>query len=310
MNCIFENLFSWILFVASVISGLCYVYDCKYNLKKRKATVEEARVSLGSGFTKKQEKKLLEPQGVVGQVGSLFYVIVLVFLIRSFLIEPFRIPSGSMMPTLQDGDFIVVNKFKYGIRNPLTNKPLIDISDPKRGDVVVFKYPEDKTVDFIKRVIGLPGDLILYRDKKLYILPKEAEQGARPTLIANILLGEGNSIDGIGRVEPFKTYEEDLLGNKHRMMITDGTPSLEPYFYKQDRMQTAMWKVPEDSYFMMGDNRDNSKDSRFWGFVHKDQLVGEAFGIWLSLDFSRTPDSQRPSWLPSRVIFERIGGLK
>ncbi len=175
---------------------------------------------------------------------------------------------------------------------------------------MVFKYPEDKSVDFIKRVVGIPGDLILYRNKKLYILPCDAKEGESPQLIMNNLLYSADNIDGIGKIEPFKTYEEDLIGAKHRIMLTDGTPSLEPYFYKQERMQIAMWKVPDDCYFMMGDNRDNSKDSRFWGFVPKDNLVGEAFGIWLSLDFSKDKDSQLPSWLPSRVMFNRIGGLK
>ena len=185
MDAVFENLFAWILLLATVITGVAYVYDTKVLLPKRKQVLEGAKKAASEQnkpLSKKECKKMLEPNTIVGQAGSLFTVILFVFIFRSFIVEPFRIPSGSMQPTLEPGDFIVVSKLSYGIRNPLTNNVLIDTSAPERGDVIVFKYPKDKTTDYIKRVIGLPGDTVIYQDKHLYLLKADAPEDAVPEL--------------------------------------------------------------------------------------------------------------------------------
>ncbi len=189
---------------------------------------------------------------------SLFPVILAVLVIRSFIVEPFRIPSGSMIPTLLPGDFILVNKFAYGIRLPVAHNKVISVGEPERGDVVVFRYPKDPSQDYIKRVVGLPGDEIVYRDKRLYVNGELMEQAA---------LGDyqGDPLVSLRR--------EAIDGVEHQLLVHERAP---------DRPEQL--RVPEDSYFMMGDNRDRSSDSRVWGFVPEENLVGEAFLIWMSWD--------------------------
>lgn len=196
---------------------------------------------------------------------SLFPVFLIVLVLRSFVVEPFRIPSGSMYPTLEIGDFIVVNKFAYGVKLPVTQTKILPIGEPERGDVVVFKYPKDPDVDYIKRVIGLPGDEIAYYGKTLYINGNPVKQK---------LLGEyegtasGKVMDGASLLEEFlEEHSHDIL--------------LDPEKGSQD-MNTVV--VPEGHYFMMGDNRDHSNDSRFWGFVPEKNLKGKAFAIWMNWD--------------------------
>lgn len=206
---------------------------------------------------------------------SFFPVILLVFALRSFLVEPFKIPSGSMMPTLLAGDYILVNKFTYGLRVPILNNTFFQMNMPKRGDVIVFHYPPDPTIDYIKRVVGVPGDRIQYKDKQLII--------------------NGNALD----VKFMDYYEYELQGAN----IMSARRSLErlgdiehdilvhdiPNQYNVDspgaRLQNGETiTVPENSYFAMGDNRDNSADSRVWGFVPEHNLVGKAFFIWFNFD--------------------------
>ncbi|WP_366949797.1 signal peptidase I [Immundisolibacter sp.] len=194
---------------------------------------------------------------------SFFPVILAVFLLRSFLVEPFRIPSGSMLPTLHVGDFILVNKFTYGIRLPVIDKKIIDIGSPQRGDVVVFRYPPDPSTDYIKRVVGLPGDRIGYYDKVLYVngepvTRREAAQTVRE-----------------GGTEWVRVPER--LG-EHAYVVQ---------WMPQRQGPQGEVTVPPGQYFVMGDNRDNSKDSRYWGFVPDRNLVGKAFFIWMSWDADR-----------------------
>jgi signal peptidase I len=217
----------------------------------------------------------------VDYAKSFFPVILVVFFIRSFLIEPFKIPSGSMIPTLQVGDFILVNKFTYGVRLPIINKTFIPINTPQRGDVMVFRYPENPTLDYIKRVVGLPGDTVEYRNKRLWINGVEQTQQAD---------GEYNYVEsGLNFVHTEKRVE--TLGNhKHPILINPDTPTLhlsavaefsgrENCSYDEEMVRC---KVPEGGYFMMGDNRDNSRDSRYWGFVPDKDIVGTAFFIWMN----------------------------
>lgn len=194
---------------------------------------------------------------------SLFPILLIVLVIRSFIIEPFRIPSGSMLPTLEIGDFIMVNKFTYGLKLPVFHTMLIATSTPERGDVVVFRYPDDPTKDYIKRIIGLPGDRIAYKDKLVYIndIPAAQMTNARDKQPYSNLYGR----------ELFRKTE--YLGvRKHEILLADSLRG----------RRGREWQVPEDSYFVMGDNRDNSNDSRAWGFVPAANLVGKAFFIWMN----------------------------
>lgn len=202
----------------------------------------------------------------VDYARSFFPVILIVLLIRSFLAEPFRIPSGSMEPTLLVGDLILVNKFAYGLRWPVLNKKFIDLGGPKRGDVVVFRFPKDPSLDYIKRVIGLPGDIIEYRSKQL-------------TINGEPVPAEWLSDDNLPLRRGLQQATERLPGKEHAIQI-DQTRGRRAY-------PNNPWTVEEGNYFVLGDNRDHSEDSRFWGFVPDDHLVGKAFLIWMQLSPSQ-----------------------
>ena len=191
-------------------------------------------------------------------------MILIVLLLRSFVVEPFRIPSGSMMPTLLVGDFILVNKFAYGIRLPVLDTKIIEVSKPERGDVVVFRYPENPSIDYIKRVVGLPGDRIGYYNKQLFINDIPVPQTGWETYVGE---GAGSAMTGA------KVRVEKLGQVTHKILIDTSRGTVEGKFI-----------VPEGHYFMMGDNRDNSNDSRYWGYVPEENLVGKAFMIWMSWD--------------------------
>jgi signal peptidase I len=210
---------------------------------------------------------------------SFFPVILIVFLLRSFLVEPFKIPSSSMVPTLLVGDFILVNKFTYGIRIPVLNRKVIQIGNPERGDVMVFSFPEDPSLDYIKRVVGVPGDRVEYRNKRLTI------NGAPvPTRQIDDYLSKE-------RMQFSKRFVETLNGTEHEILLDeDASASMMPgrafpfagnCNYNSSGLACT---VPPGHYFMMGDNRDNSSDSRVWGFVPDENIVGKAFFIWLNLN--------------------------
>lgn len=194
---------------------------------------------------------------------SLFPIFVVVLIIRSFIVEPFRIPSGSLEPTLLTGDFILVNKFNYGLRLPVLGDKFVKIREPKVGDIVVFHWPANPKYDFIKRVIGVPGDHIKYQDKTLYINGKKITQ--KP-------LGYAVDTDDAGNTWTVQKFSEDLLNVKHDIYRN---PMVAPYNFNDI-------VVPKGMYFVMGDNRDDSEDSRYWGFVPESALVGKAFLVWFS----------------------------
>jgi signal peptidase I len=231
---------------------------------------------------KRRPAQAVQPWWVEYSV-SFFPVIVVVFLLRSFVVEPFKIPSGSMIPTLHIGDFILVNKFDYGIRLPIVNEKIIPIGYPKRGDVMVFRYPEDPSLDYIKRVVGLPGDTVEYRNKRLIINGK--------------LVPEREIKDYLSKstMQFYKRYVEDLGGVQHQILIDPNAPAyvsqVLPHPDAKDchyNREGFVCHVPPGHYFMMGDNRDNSSDSRVWGFVPDANIIGKAFFIWLNLgDLSR-----------------------
>jgi signal peptidase I len=212
---------------------------------------------------KKRTAGATEPV-MVEYAKSFFPVILAVFLIRSFIVEPFKIPSGSMMPTLLVGDFILVNKFTYGLRVPILNNTFIEVGHPQRGEVMVFHFPKDPSLDYIKRVVGLPGDKIEYRNKQIFVNGEAMPQQDNGNYD---YVGPGlNQVSTRRLLERLGTHNHDIL-------IDDSNPVRD--------MQVT---VPAGNYFMMGDNRDNSNDSRFWGFVPEQNVVGRAFYIWMSFD--------------------------
>ncbi len=215
---------------------------------------------------------------LVETAHSFFPVLIIVLLLRSFIAEPFRIPSGSMMPTLLVGDFILVNKFAYGVRLPVLHTKIVEIGNPERGDIVVFRFPKNPEVDYIKRIVGLPGDTIAYYNKKTYINGKLAKQ---------VSLGRYHGVGQGSHMTGAEHFLEDLSGTEHSILIKEGYPTVEGKFV-----------VPEGRYFVMGDNRDSSNDSRYWGTVPEQNLVGKAFFIWMSWD-----------WQHKGVGFDRIGTM-
>ena len=229
-------------------------------------------------FARKRKKDEREPWWI--EYGKSFFpVILIVFVLRSFVVEPFKIPSGSMIPTLLVGDFILVNKFIYGIRLPIINKKIVQIDEPKRGDVMVFRYPEDPSLDYIKRVAGVPGDRIGYFNKRLAI--NGVPEPRMP--LADYLNRE--------RIQYAKQYLEKTGHVEHRILLEDDAPATVPFskqfpfrencIYNDEGMECA---VPPGHYFLMGDNRDNSADSRVWGFVPEENIVGKAFFIWFNFN--------------------------
>jgi signal peptidase I len=254
--------FPTILVAATFVTGLIWAMDAVLWAPKRK----QAAAALGTGGAADPETlaaTMKEPT-IVEYAKSFFPVILAVLLLRSFLIEPFRIPSGSMMPTLLVGDFILVNKYAYGIRLPVLNSKVYPIGDPQRGDVVVFRFPKEPSVDYIKRVIGLPGDHVVYKNKTLLINGEQVAQVPAGTYIGT---GSGLSMSGAD------VRLEALGAVKHDILVAPGVHSAD-----------ADVVVPDGHYFVMGDNRDNSNDSRYWGFVPDENLVGKAFMIWMNWD--------------------------
>ncbi|HKE93764.1 MAG TPA: signal peptidase I [Povalibacter sp.] len=259
--------FSFILTVATLITGVIWGLDA-WLWKPRRLQRAAA-----SGIPAEEVR---EPVAVE-YARSFFPVILIVLLIRSFLFEPFRIPSDSMMPTLLDGDFIFVNKFAYGLRLPVLNSKIVNIGQPKRGDVIVFRLPTDPSVNYIKRLVGLPGDHISVRADRLYI--NDQLMGVVPQ---GLYTGPRNS----GAQTGAQLAVENLDGVEHRVLYI---PGRDPADFDE--------VVPADHFFFMGDNRDNSQDSRFpkVGFVPESNLVGKAVRIWLNWD------------LPDAPIWNRIG---
>ena len=251
--------FALFLLILLVVTGLVWALEALW-LKKRRAPGAK------------------QPWWVEYSV-SFFPVILIVFLLRSFLVEPFKIPSTSMVPTLLVGDFILLNKFTYGIRLPVVNKKVIELGSPKRGDVMVFRYPEDPSLDYIKRVVGVPGDRIEYRNKRL-------------TINGNLVpVKQVDDYLSKERMQFSRRFVETLGGVEHEILIDEDAPAATaparafPFSGNCNYNMTGVaCTVPPGQYFMMGDNRDNSSDSRVWGFVPDENIVGRAFFIWLNLN--------------------------
>jgi signal peptidase I len=256
--------FALIMFIALVATGLIWAADRLWWAPLRLRATEA--LAKAGGNTAAIDKARREPL-LVEYARAFFPVILLVFLLRSFLVEPFRIPSGSMMPGLLAGDFILVNKYTYGLRLPVINRKLVAINSPQRGDVMVFRFPTDPGTNFIKRVVGLPGDKIVYRNKQLLINGEPVPQAPRGDYTYSERGEAGEHMLFTRRLR------ETLNGKEHDILLSEGTgPGLQEF------------TIPEGQYFVMGDNRDRSNDSRYWGTVPEENVVGRAFLIWFSWD--------------------------
>ena len=301
--------FSIFLVILTGITGVVWLADKLYLAPKRKLTLVDAQAQCQETLPDDVITKLSEPSVVVDTSVQIFPVIAFVLILRSFLWEPFQIPSGSMMPTLLDGDFILVNKFNYGLRDPVVRNKFFEVGLPERGDVVVFKYPRDPKIDYIKRVIGLPGDRIIYRNKSIYIKPACLESDAKCPEFEQVVqnfLKETDTPDGSYGL----SRHTSIMPNKtHDILIDNQILPRTQHYYQQAGTQLDEFVVPQGHYYVMGDNRDHSLDARFWGFVPEENLVGEAIAIWMSFDFDRDENSLLPKWVPTNVRFSRLGWI-
>ena len=286
-----EGNFALLLFLATLVTGLYWLAERLYFLPQRRRaaaqlqsqTAERRAALTAQGITQVDEvasdgrQRLLMQPWWLDWTAGLFPVILAVFVLRSFLFEPFKIPSGSMIPTLLVGDLILVNKFTYGIRLPVINTKLTEGTVPARGDVMVFRYPPKPSLDYIKRVVGVPGDEVAYLNKQLTI---------NGQVVAKKPVADFFEADAM---QYFKQFEEARGAKTHRILNDDNRPAFIPgvenFPFRENcrySVEGVVCKVPEGHYFMMGDNRDNSLDSRYWGFVPDRNIVGKAFYIWMN----------------------------
>ncbi len=286
-----EGNFALLLFLATVVTGIYWLAERFYFLPQRQtaAALLQAgdaarRQELGKlginqvdGDIAEARARILAQPWWLDWTAGLFPVIIAVFFLRSFLFEPFKIPSGSMIPTLHIGDLILVNKFHYGLRLPVLNTKITEGKQPQTGDVMVFRYPPKPSLDYIKRVVGVPGDEVAYLNKRLTINGKAIETVALPEFFDEDVMRYS------------KQYEEALGQHRHRILNDDDRPAFVPgaddFNFKQNcsySVEGVVCKVPAGHYFMMGDNRDNSLDSRYWGFVPDKNIVGKAFFVWMN----------------------------
>lgn len=311
------NTLTIFLLISTLVTGIFWIFHRIKNIKNY--FINKKIIKKNPLF----QTKIVTSTGKIyffESLSSFFPIFLIIFIIRSFIYEPFQIPSGSMMPTLLVGDFILVEKFSYGIKEPMTHKTLIHMKYPERGDIVVFKHPNDHNVDYIKRVIGLPGDKIKYdtHNKHIdicvdYLKHKKCYQ----KLFINYSKSKlSNYIQKIyffknkNTIEEKKTYnslyfdilEENINNVKHNILLLNNLKNPKNNYFQQENMPKLTWIVPKGEYFMMGDNRDNSLDSRYWGFVPEKNLVGKAIKIWMSFDKNEN------EW-PTGIRLNRIGNI-
>ena len=288
-----EGNFALLLFLATVVTGVYWLAERLYFLPQRRRAAEQLQVSVAQrrselssqglradevDLDQARNRLLMQPWWLDWTAG-LFPVIVVVFVLRSFLFEPFKIPSGSMIPTLMINDLILVNKFHYGVRLPVLNTKIFDNHSPERGDVMVFRYPPKPSLDYIKRVVGLPGDEVAYLNKKLSVNGKPLDKTALPEFFDE---------DALRYTKQYQEVAADGQ-RKYRILNEDDRPSFvqatEDFPFRENcrySSEGVVCKVPPGHYFMMGDNRDNSMDSRYWGFVPEKNIVGKAFFVWMN----------------------------
>ena len=296
-----EGNFALLMFLATVVTGIYWLAERFYFLPQRQAAAENLEQEAGKrrdeltklgiaqndvNVSEAKERLIMQPWWLDWTAG-LFPVIAIVFVLRSFLFEPFKIPSGSMIPTLWVGDLILVNKFHYGVRLPVINLKITEGNPVQRGDVMVFRYPPKPSLDYIKRVVGVPGDEVAYLNKQLTINGQAVSKTALPDFF------EEDSLRYIKQFEeniPLGMKPSEMTGSRiHRLLNDTDRPAFVPgaddFVFKENCRYTVegvTCKVPEGHYFMMGDNRDNSLDSRYWGFVPEKNIVGKAFFVWMN----------------------------
>ncbi len=300
--------FSLFLVLVTLGSGLIWMLDVLLWAPKRKQKLAIAQAA-DANISEEATESIMRESAIVETSRSIFPVIAFVLILRSFIYEPFQIPSGSMKPTLLIGDFILVEKFSYGLKDPVWRNQLIETGKPERGDVAVFKYPENPQIDYIKRVIGLPGDRIVYRNKELYIQPACAAGMSDCPKLKKVERVGVNAGEFMFENVPLERHKEQLGDVTHDILINPRRGEPTAYYYREGNLDVGEFVVPEGQYFMMGDNRDNSTDSRFWGFVPEANLVGKATAIWISFEFDRKPSDFLPTWVPTGVRFNRVGGI-
>jgi signal peptidase I len=302
--------FAIFLVLLTLASGLVWLLDALVLAPKRQQRLVLAQTSAGGDLPANVGEELIKEPQLVETAKSIFPVIALITIFRSFIYEPFQIPSGSMMPTLLVGDFILVEKFSYDVKDPVWRKTLYSNNKPQRGDVAVFKYPEQPTVDYIKRVIGLPGDRIIYRNKQLFIEKAcnggDAAACGKLEMVTLQLQNEGEFYQD---QYPQRRYSEQLGDVSHDILQTPARREHTEFFFKQRGTAIDEFVVPDGHYFVLGDNRDNSRDGRFWGFVPEHNMVGKAVFIWMSFEFNEDPNSWLPGWIPTGVRFDRLGAI-
>ena len=287
-----EGNFALLLFLATIVTGVYWLAERIYFLPRRRAAAAELeqqaearratlatqgiRADDGRQLDEARHRVLMQPWWLDWTAG-LFPVILAVFVLRSFLFEPFKIPSGSMVPTLVIGDLILVNKFTYGVRLPVLHTKLVENNTPARGDVMVFRYPPKPSLDYIKRVVGVPGDEVAYLNKRLTINGKPLPKEPMPDYFDP------------DTMRYYKQFAETTGSRKHGILNDDDRPAFIPgadqFQFKENcrySVEGVTCKVPQGHYFVMGDNRDNSLDSRYWGFVPDGNIVGKAFFIWMN----------------------------
>ena len=286
-----EGNFALLLFMAVVVTGIYWLAERFYFWPQRQRAAAELQANTIRRQNELAQMGVKQVDGDIAQAragllaqpwwldwtAGLFPVILVVFLLRSFLFEPFKIPSGSMIPTLLVGDLILVNKFHYGLRLPVINSRITEGTPPARGDVMVFRYPPKPSLDYIKRVVGVPGDEVSYLNKRLAVNGQPVQTQAVPDFFDE------------DTMRYMKQFEETLGARPHRLLIDEGRPAFIPGAEEfPDRnncrysVEGVVCKVPPGHYFMMGDNRDNSLDSRYWGFVPERNIVGQAFFVWMN----------------------------
>jgi signal peptidase I len=250
----------------------------KQDAARREQLAAQGITRVDDNSAETRQALLMQPWWLDWTAG-LFPVILAVFLLRSFLFEPFKIPSGSMKPTLLVGDLILVNKYHYGVRLPVINRKIVAVNDPQRGDVMVFRYPQDPSTDYIKRVVGFPGDEVSFRGQQLYI-NGQAARSRRPasstTTIRVVTRRSSSSSSARCSITSSLILKRRLFSGPRRAATF---PFHENCSYSAEGVTC---KVPPGNYFMMGDNRDNSQDSRYWGFVPDENIVGKAFFVWMN----------------------------
>lgn len=313
------NTFSILLIIFTLISGALWCYHKFAVLPKRARQIARAEQRSGKVLSE-EEKAKIEPISEGSEfLSSLFPVLAFILIFRAFVFEPFQIPSSSMEPTLRIGDFLLVNKFDYGLKDPIWQNTIVKGNTPQRGDVIVFKAPLQPNVDYIKRIVGVPGDRVIYNDATRHLTIVHNKEGkvcindcevkvftySEPQENTAFQFIVGKNTDGSFRYGPHP-LETTETGDVTHQIHWFPTTVIENYRYKAYEKQigdVTEWVVPVGEYFVMGDNRDNSEDSRFWGFVPEKNIVGKATYIWLSLEKKQ---SEWPTGIRTERIFTKI----